>query len=168
MAGRFAETLTADLYRDYGDVVSARADVVPVKANAGTADRFNWLGALENKRPGSLPNLCVFRSAPFQGDVFVVKGLERHAHSTQLFVPMTCLKRYLVVVARGGDEPDLSTVKAFIAARDQGVTYRPGVWHHPLIALDAVTDFACVVWEDRGPGDCDVRALASPLEFRLT
>lgn len=102
-----------------------------------------------------------------------MKLLERHLYSTQAFIPMTCSKvrariayilrhikymlvltlfsvmqRYLVVVALNDpktDKPDLSTLAAFVAARNQGITYYPGVWHHPMIALDAVTG-----WIDNG------------------
>ncbi|OYD55049.1 hypothetical protein CGK74_02250 [Thauera propionica] len=37
---------------------------------------------------------------------------------------------------------------------DQGVNYLAGVWHHPLLALDAVSDF--IVIDRKGPGlNCD-------------
>ena len=68
-------------------------------------------------------------------------------------------QRDVVVVALGGDAPDLSTVRAFLAAGTQGEGYRPGVWHHPLVALDTPIDFTCFVWEDGTAEDCDVRPL---------
>ena len=34
-----------------------------------------------------------------------------------------------------------------------------GVWHHPMIALDAPIDFTCLVWEDGSEGDCEVAPL---------
>jgi ureidoglycolate lyase len=42
---------------------------------------------------------------------------------------------YVVVVAVGGDTPDLSTLKCFMASAQQGVNYAKGTWHHPLLAL---------------------------------
>jgi ureidoglycolate lyase len=42
---------------------------------------------------------------------------------------------YVVVVAMGGDTPDLSTLKCFMASAQQGVNYAKGTWHHPLLAL---------------------------------
>ncbi len=68
--------------------------------------------------------------------------------------------RFLVLVARGGDRPDLSTLAAFLATGTQGVSYHPGVWHHPMIALDREIDFACFVWEDGTDADCTVVDLA--------
>ena len=41
--------------------------------------------------------------------------------------------------------------QVFLARGDQGVNYRRNVWHHPLMALDAPSDFLVV---DRdGPGN---------------
>ena len=98
--------------------------------------------------------------------------LERHPYSSQLFVPLNAPRRYLVVVAlpaaeppgvdvrrEGAAPPDMTTLRAFMARRDQGVNYAAGVWHHPLAALDDATDFACVVYEDGSPDDCHVLAM---------
>ena len=41
----------------------------------------------------------------------------------------------------------------------RGITYKPGVWHHPLIVLDRPADFACLIWEDGSAGDCQVTSL---------
>ncbi|HVY48302.1 MAG TPA: ureidoglycolate lyase, partial [Minicystis sp.] len=132
-------------------------------ANQGTARRFDRLAVLENLRAHATANVCVFRSTPWRERPIPVRLLEKHPGSTQLFVPMNA-RRYLVVVALGGDEPDLATLAAFVARGTDGVTYRPGVWHHPLIALDADTDFACVVFEDGTPGDCATHALGEPVD----
>jgi ureidoglycolate lyase len=91
--------------------------------------------------------------------------LERHAYSTQLFVPRTPDARYQVVVALGADRPDLSTLAAFEIRGGLGITYRPGVWHHPMIARDTPTDFLCLVWEDGTARDCDVIELDEPLRL---
>jgi ureidoglycolate lyase len=148
-------------YRPFGDVIAADRAVSGASANAGTARRFDRLGAIENLRPGATPNLCLFRVAPAAANPFPVRMLERHRHSTQVFIPMGGALRYLVVVCQGGDAPDLATLKAFMAGAEQGITYRPGIWHHPLIALDRTIDFACIVYEDGGAGDCEERAISS-------
>lgn len=152
-----ASALDPAQYRPYGDVIAA--DLSPANpANAGTAQRFNHLAALENLRPGAKPNLCLFRVAPATANPFEVRMLERHRHSTQAFIPMA-EARYLVVACLGDAAPDLSTLRAFLARPGQGITYRPGVWHHPLIGLDRQTDFACVVHEDGSWGDCEEHTL---------
>jgi ureidoglycolate lyase len=152
--------LTPDAYAPYGDVIMAAPRGEPGKpANQGTARRFDHLAALDDLRPGRAKlNVTVFRCAPRIAAPFPVELLEKHAASTQIFVPMNA-KRYLVLVALGGDRPDLSTLGAFVARGTQGVSYRPGVWHHPMIALDREIDFTCFVFEDGSADDCTVVSL---------
>ena len=71
--------------------------------------------------------------------------------------------RYLVIVCGGGDAPELATLAAFVGHGRQGVSYAPGVWHHPMIALDQETDFVCLVHEDGSRDDCVEHALAAPI-----
>ncbi len=158
-----AEPLEREAYRPYGDVIAADARLPSTSANAGTARRYDRLGTLENLRPaGALANLCVFRVQPCDANPFRVRMLERHRASTQLFIPMAGAERYLVIVCAGAQAPEPRTLKAFVARAGQGITYRPGIWHHALIALDRQTDFACVVHEDGSAGDGEEREI-SPL-----
>ena len=158
----YAAALDPALYRPYGEVIAAAGQARA--ANAGTARRFVRLATLEYLRASATPNLCVFRVEPAAANPFPVRMLERHRHSTQAFIPMAGAERYLVVVCGGADAPELSTLKAFLASGAQGITYRPGIWHHPLIALDRTADFTCLVYEDGGAGDCEECAIA-PLEI---
>ncbi len=48
---------------------------------------------------------------------------------------------------------------AFLAAGDQGVNYRKNVWHHPLLALEAISDFLVV---DRGGGGENLEEFTYP------
>lgn len=152
-----AAPLTAAAYTPYGQVL-AGGEGPGRSGNQGRARVWDRLVELENGRPGARPNLGVFRTGPWPDDTLAVRLLERHPASTQVFVPMTA-RRYLVVVARGGDRPDLATLAAFVAGPGQGVSYAPGTWHHPLVALDAEADFACLVWEDGTAGDCELVAV---------
>lgn len=155
-----AEPLTPEAYAPYGDVVSAdRSDVPARPANQGTAARRNHLAEVRSLRPGATLNVCSFRCAPRLDWPMPLALLEKHPASTQVFIPMNA-QRYLALVALGGESPDLSTLRAFVATGTQGVSYRPGVWHHPMIALDERVDFTCLVWEDGSDGDCAVRDLS--------
>jgi ureidoglycolate lyase len=85
--------------------------------------------------------------------------LERHLLGSQAFVPLND-KPYLVVVAPAG-ELDAQRIRAFVTSGWQGVNYAKGVWHHPLLALDRVSDFLVV---DRGGEgrNCDEQMLPQP------
>lgn len=159
--------LTAGGFAPFGAVLSADRDDVSARgANQGTAARRDFIADLVNLRPHARLNLASFRCAPRDPATFRVALLEKHPRSSQAFVPMSA-SRYVVVVALGGDAPDLSTLRAFEALGTQGVVYGPGVWHHPMIALDAPTDFTCMVWEDGTPEDCVEQPIAPPLTLAL-
>lgn len=161
-----AEALTPEKFKPFGDVVSAGLRAGS-SANQGTALRFDWSAELTNTRAGAKPNLAVFRSTP-QPLPFQVKLLERHPHSTQAFLPLICA-RFLVVVAptaaNGG--PDVNGLRAFVCLPGQGINYRAGTWHHPIIALDVPAEFAMLAWEDGTKADCEERPLSTPIEVTV-
>ena len=159
--------LTAGAFAPYGAVLSADRDDVSARgANQGTAARRDFIAELVNLRPHARLNLASFRCAPRDLSRFRVALLERHPHSSQVFVPMNA-SRYLVVVALGGERPDPSTLRVFKALGTQGISYAPGVWHHPMIALDAPTDFTCLVWEDGSAEDCVEHPLEAPFALSV-
>jgi ureidoglycolate lyase len=149
-----SEPLIREAYVSFGDVLSAdRTDVTAHPANLGTAERRNFLVELANDRAEARANFASFRCQPRVDWPMRLTMLEKHPRSTQVFIPMNAT-RFLVVVALGDVTPNLASVRAFVAHGGQAVSYRPGTWHHPMIALDAVTDFACLVWEDGTANDC--------------
>jgi ureidoglycolate lyase len=129
-------------------------------ANQGTAVRFDHVATIASSRDSAKANVAVFRSVE-KSLPFEVKLLERHPCSSQMFVPMTCAE-YLVVVC-GDDahgEPDLETLRAFVCREGQGFNYRPGLWHHPIIALEAPAEFIMLAFEDGTTLDCEEHPLA--------
>lgn len=160
------QPFTPERYAPYGEVVQVPPPGNPGRlVNQGFVRRFDHASQVRSLRPHAELNFALFRCKPRPLEGFTVTLLERHADSTQLFVPLGHA-RYLVVVALGGDQPDLSTLAAFVAESPLGVSYHPGVWHLPLVSFDHETDFACVVFEDGSARDCDVAMLADH-EHRL-
>lgn len=157
-----AELLTEERYAPFGSLVAARP--TPGRsANHGTAEAWDDLAPLVNTRgAGARPTVSLFRCAPHEGHVLAVDRLERHPFSTQLFVPMGPA-RYLVVVARGRHAPDPQTLAAFIVEGPRAITYHAGTWHHPMVALDAATDFVNLLFADGSAGDCEERSFEPPL-----
>lgn len=146
------EPLTAAAFAPFGQVIQAAGE--GASANQGTATRFNFAAELVNQRPDARANLAVFRALPASLPLRV-RLLERHPRSSQMFVPMRA-PRYAVMVALAdaAGAPDLATLRAFECASAQGINYRVGVWHHPIVALDAPSDFVMLAWEDGTPDDC--------------
>ncbi len=150
-------TLTPDAYGPYGKVLMAspRGETGEV-TNLGTALRFDDVVDCTNSRgPSAALKVKIFRSKPVPLERRPLALLEKHPCSTQLFIPMNA-SRYIALVALGGDHPDLSTLAAFVAEGPQGISYGPGVWHHPMLTLDTETDFVVFVHEDGSPEDCVV------------
>ncbi len=119
--------------------------------NAGNTERYHDLADIEPGPDGRVI-VSIFRGQA-RSLPFAVTMMERHPLASQAFVPMSG-RPYLVVVAPAGDPPKVADLRVFLARGDQGVNYATGVWHHPLLALEAQSDFLVV--DRAGPGhNCD-------------
>ena len=57
-------------------------------------------------------------------------------------------------------------LRAFLAQPGEGVNYAPGTWHHPLLALNEVSDF--LVIDRSGPGNnCEETAILPAVQLAL-
>jgi len=152
--------LTQAAFARFGSVIEAGGDAAVV--NQGRGRRFDvaldlaadprahrLAGALYSIEASNLP--------------FALEVIERHPLSPQLFFP-NCAGRFLVCVfdAQADGEPDLGTPHAFIGSAAQGIVYRTGVWHGPLVALDVPGEFMMQMWQCDGLQDCEERALNNP------
>jgi len=151
--------LTAEAFAPFGQLIEAGGQARHYTINAGNTERYDDLADIELD-PGGRAIVSIFRGQP-RPMPFRVEMLERHPLGSQAFMPLSG-RRWLLVVAPPGDAPAADGLQAFLARGDQGVNYAAGVWHHPLLALDAESDF--LVIDRRGPGpNCDEVALARPV-----
>jgi ureidoglycolate lyase len=140
------EPLTAQAFALFGDVIEATGAAELV--NAGTAKSFADLARVDVATSEGRPRVGIYRVIPYELPL-AIRMLERHALGSQLFMPLHG-EPFLVVVAPPGDRIDPGSVRAFVTDGRQGVNYRPGTWHHPVIALRNPSEFLVV---DRGgPG----------------
>jgi len=143
--------LTKADFAPFGDVIEI-ADSEHFTINNGTTERFHDLAAVDVVEAGGRPLLSIFRGQPREYPL-AIEMMERHPLASQAFVPLTD-RPFLVVVGEPGVTPDPERLRAFITDGSQGVNYRRGVWHHPLLVIGEEADFLVV---DRGgPGEnCD-------------
>ncbi|CAG0910305.1 unnamed protein product [Cyprideis torosa] len=135
------ERLTAEAFADFGDVIETEGrDWFPI--NQGSTQRFHNLADVQVGDGWAL--ISIFRATPLPLPLSI-ELMERHPLGSQAFIPLD-ERPFLVVVAPRG-EFNNSGLRCFVTQGRQGVNYAPGVWHHPVIALDAVSDFLVV---DRG------------------
>lgn len=158
--------LTRLAYERYGTVIGADESLPFKPANMGTAKRFNHLADIQNRRSDARLNMCVFRCSAAQLPL-EIRLLEKHEHSTQIFLPMNATAKYLAIVCLGGDAPDLETLSAFLVEGPQGISYYPGVWHYPMTALGEPIDFACLVAENDSVDDCTIHTFEHPLTIEI-
>ena len=153
--------LTRETFAPYGEVIEPGAASQDYAVNEGTAVRFDALATVDTGSEGGRTVISIFRAQP-RTFPFEVAMLERHPLGSQAFIPLHPDLRYIVVVA---DDP-AGTLRAFLAQGGQGVNYRRGTWHHPLIALDRGGDFLVVDRAGEG-GNCEEARLAKYLLLRL-
>lgn len=153
-----AESLNADNFSEFGEVIQRPPE--------GVRQHYDEL--LENARTDAQVDLYLTTIKPVEKLPLLATVMERHPFSSQTFLPLKA-SRYLVVVAPDSSDggPDLTRVRAFVSMGNQGVTYRRGVWHHIMTALDEKAVMAVLMWRDGSSGDEEFLDLDTPFEVFL-
>lgn len=138
-----AQPINAASFAPYGTLIDPNID----------CPRLNFAVPVENGRATARANLCIVRP-PVVTLPFTIDVMERHAFSAQTFFPLDAAA-YLLVVAKGDDAPELSTLAAFIVPGDRAFSYAPGIWHIGMAALGKPCGMAMLVHEDGGARDTD-------------
>ncbi|MBI0326341.1 ureidoglycolate lyase [Burkholderia plantarii] len=153
------EPLTRAAFAPFGDVIElAGARHFPI--NGGTTERFHDLAAIDVGAAGGRALVSLFRGQPRDWPIEIAM-MERHPLGSQAFVPLATDGRYAIVVAPAG-EFDARRQRAFLAEGWQGVNYAKGVWHHPLLALERISDFVVIDRGGNGEPNCDEIELDAP------
>lgn len=149
-----ARPLTPESFAAYGAVLMAHKEA---------PERYEYAGNVDSLRLDAKPNLTFIHAAPRQA---VIKGVERHRYSHQLFVPMK-VSRYVVGVCppAGDNKPDFAALEIFIANAGQSVNYNAGIWHSPLLVLDSPAEFVMLRWDDGGAEDTEYIAADQPIRI---
>lgn len=141
------EPLSRAAFTPFGEVIEA--DPARMRLiNGGTTERHHALAAPEAAGEGARVIVNIFRGQPRRFP-YTVDMMERHPLGSQSFSPLS--GRPFLVVVSGDEGGRPGRPRVFLARPDQGVNYRRNVWHHPLMALDAVSDFLVV--DREGPGN---------------
>ena len=150
--------LTGERFAPFGEVIEASRTAVGAM-NEERFRRFDDLCELDagdGRLAVSIARCRVVTSLPYRVDV-----VERHPLGSQAFVPLQHC-RMLLVVAPAHEDPEPHAFEAFVSNGRQGINYRRGTWHMPLIAFSAGDDFLII---DRAAGEpnCDQHDLAEPI-----
>jgi ureidoglycolate lyase len=155
------EQLSADVFAPFGDVASRpiveRRRYLPTMLNrSDAAQTFSfWIS--------SVPAVCTL---PLR-----VTRLERHPYSAQTFVPLGSARYLVIVCARNASaDPNLETLRGFVARPEQVVTYGRNVWHHPMAVLDSAMEFAVAMALTGQPDDdvfCNLDQIVTGMPLTL-
>jgi ureidoglycolate lyase len=134
-------------FNTYGDLISTN-DINPIDINAGYAKRFDDLADLNTSKDDGKTIVSIFsslkRTFPMQIDM-----MEKHPLGSQAFIPMK-ETTFLCFVAPQGELPDISKIQSFIVPPKNGINYKPGIWHFPLISTE---DTSFLVIDRKGSGN---------------
>ncbi len=147
------EPLTREAFAPFGDVIEV-AGSTPFDINAGTIERFDALAEIElDDDPAARASISLGICRVATKLPMTIRFVERHPLGSQAFVPLDTAP-LIPVVAPPGDRVDPQTLQAFVTDGSQGIHYRRGTWHLPLICLAAGQRL--VIVDRRGPGaNCD-------------
>ncbi|MCB1858739.1 MAG: ureidoglycolate lyase [Gammaproteobacteria bacterium] len=152
------EALSSEAFAPFGEVIDSggKSQVI----NAGYTDRFHGLTKIDAQDLDGEPVINIFRSRP-RPEPLEISFLERHPLGSQAFVPLAGTP-FLVVTAL---YPESDALRLFQSNGKQGINYRKGVWHYPLLVLGREAEF--LVIDRAGPGEnCEVAKIVPPVMIR--
>lgn len=152
--------LSREAFAPFGEVMETEGAETRL-INAGACTRFHALSHVPAM--GGDVIVSLFRAEPVS-ETFEIAMMERHPLGAQAFWPLSGRDWIVAVAPDEGGRPGEPLL--FHACADQGVAYAPNVWHHPLLALHAVSDFL-VVDRDRPEENLEEAHYAKPWTARV-
>ncbi len=155
----YPEPLTPERFAPFGDVIEAglrsRAAM-----NAARFERFDDLCLVDMADGGrvavSVARCRVATTLPYRIDM-----VERHPLGSQAFIPLSP-SRMIVVVAPPEEDVAPQDLRAFVTNGRQGINYRRGTWHMPLVAFEEGQEFLVIDRAGDAP-NCDEHYLEEPV-----
>jgi ureidoglycolate lyase len=123
--------ITLKNFKKFGDLISTKK-IKPINVNNGYAKRFNNLCRINTSLKKGNTIMSIF-SAKKRRFPMKIDMMEKHPLGSQAFVPMSETK-FLVFVAPKGKKPNTKKIESFIVPKLNGINYKPGIWHFPLIS----------------------------------
>ena len=120
-------------FSKFGQIISTK-DIKSESINSDTTKSFYDIVNIEILGNDNQCRINIFeakkREFPLE-----INMLENHPLSSQAFIPLQKTK-FIVVVAPISKEPDINLLEAFHISHDEGINFKPKVWHFPLIATE--------------------------------
>ncbi|MBB5751546.1 ureidoglycolate lyase [Prosthecomicrobium pneumaticum] len=147
-----AEKISEAAFAPFGTLIRYAAD-----------DGRHYLPAVLEATAPAAPALWINRIAAARPPVRIAR-LERHPFGAQSFVPLGGGRLLVTVCAAAANgAPDPGQMRAFVVPPGTGITYRPGTWHHGLVALDGPLDVLVVMATHGIAGETEDADLEAPM-----
>jgi ureidoglycolate lyase len=105
---------------------------------------------------------------PVADDAVSITALERHAHSTQSFLPIKAGRWPVLVAPTAADgTPDMLGARAFVAGPEDAICIGRNVWHAGLTVLDQPAEFGMLMWKADAGDDGVLHPLQVPVTIML-
>ena len=134
-------------FAEFGDLISPEG-IIPIDINAGYAKRFDNLADINTSINSGKTIVSIF-SALKRAFPMTIDMMEKHPLGSQAFIPMK-ETTFLCFVAPPGESPDINKIQSFIIPPKNGINYKPGIWHFPLISTE---DTNFLVIDRKGKGE---------------
>ena len=146
-----AKKLNIDNFAKYGDVISTENPKnKTITINDGYANKHCDIVNFDLSQDNGIASLHIYqtkkRTLPMN-----IKMLENHPTHSQAFIAKSNNPFILVVCENNGKDIDINKIEAFITDGNQGINYKRGIWHHPLIGLEDNAEFIVI---DRQENEC--------------
>ena len=140
--------ITAERFARFGDVIQA-SPAARAAMNDARFERFHDLADIDVAAAGGRAAISIARCKTPTTFPHRIDMVERHPHGSQAFIPLAPFS-FIVVVAAAAEAVDAADLCAFVTDGTQGINYHKGVWHMPMIAMEAGQEFLIV---DRVPSE---------------
>ena len=117
------------------------------RINNGYAKRYDNLGKSNTSLKKGKTVVSIF-SAKKRLFPMKIDMMEKHPLGSQAFIPMK-ETTFLCFVAPPGESPEINKIQSFIIPPKNGINYKPGTWHFPLISTE---DTNFLVIDRKGEG----------------
>ena len=127
------KNITKENFSQFGQLISTK-DLKSENINSDTTKSFYDLVDIEILGENNQCRINFFKAKKRQFPL-EINILENHPFSSQSFIPLQNTS-FIVVVAPISKIPNLKLIEAFKVSPEEGINFKPKVWHFPLIAIE--------------------------------
>ena len=127
------QNINKENFSQFGQLISTN-DVKSENINSDTTKSFYDLVDIEILGENKQCRINIFKAKKRQFPL-EINMLENHPFSSQSFIPLQNTS-FIVVVAPISKTPNLELLEAFKVPSEEGINFKPKVWHFPLIAIE--------------------------------